>query len=667
VLTYLWIARLPGAIGISDDFFHSGESLASAKLMLKGLFPWRDLLFIHGLLEDPLKSALGYKLFGTSIWASAAGQDLYLGPLCLVFFFLLYRALFSRNLWFLVGVAFLLPATADPFWTFESLQIRSLLYPLVLLSCLRLLQRRTAWRAFVFASLLFWQVFLTPEVTYLAPAFAVVIAAFEWSRRDRDNPALRDFRATLTCAGVGVAYAAALGLFLERHRALGSFLDYYRIFASGHRFTGGVPLQSGAQKFKFAMYVPVANLVGLTWYLGMKALRKNRLHPVDWLMVAIALFQILYYQKFVSRADWHVWQPYALGLPLTYFLLYRLVGAADRAIGRRAPRSAARWWRQPVACLAVIGIAMPRIGSVRSVFEGSLEKLRPQIAAEGLGGSERYAIPEGEMINLPGDYRAFFGRYLEPGDKLFDFTNQPFLFFYLLDRQPATRYFHVSMATNDLAQEDLISELERERPKLVAYESDRGLGEWDGITNMVRHYRVSEYLLTHYTAFHTIHGTLFLKRKDLPWTADRAIPGIGLRECDWGFVPYFWRTRETTLPGAPLPFQTRRSGDHYLTEIDVPGGTFRSPTRIEIKLASTRADRFELADSPERTAIAGARIAFQVPETRQPYVYSVEAGSCYSWYLARGNKLYLKSKNPQPISAIRVSSEPLAEGRQSAR
>ena len=91
------------------------------------------------------------------------------------------------------------------------------------------------------------------------------------------------------------------------------------------------------------------------------------------------------------------------------------------------------------------------------------------------------------------------------------------LFHYLLDRRPSTRYFHVSMAIRKHTQADLIKELERRPPKLVVFSSSPafGLPSWDGISNQVRHYDVSQYILDHYRPVLDSHTFVLMARNDL--------------------------------------------------------------------------------------------------------------------------------------------------------
>ncbi len=51
------------------DPFHEGESLAPAVSYQAGQVPYKDMLFIHGVYQDPVRSVVAFTLFGRSIGA----------------------------------------------------------------------------------------------------------------------------------------------------------------------------------------------------------------------------------------------------------------------------------------------------------------------------------------------------------------------------------------------------------------------------------------------------------------------------------------------------------------------------------------------------------------------------------------------------------------------
>jgi hypothetical protein len=86
----------------------------------------------------------------------------------------------------------------------------------------------------------------------------------------------------------------------------------------------------------------------------------------------------------------------------------------------------------------------------------------------------------------------------------------------------------IALAMNAHAQRLLIDELKAARPPVVIYDSSSigvpAWGEVRAITNNVRHYEVSEYVLRGWTPVLRTHGVLVMARNDL--VASRPMPAL---------------------------------------------------------------------------------------------------------------------------------------------
>jgi hypothetical protein len=90
---------------------------------------------------------------------------------------------------------------------------------------------------------------------------------------------------------------------------------------------------------------------------------------------------------------------------------------------------------------------------------------------------------------------------------------------------------------------------------VVAYDGTRlGLPHWDGVTNQVRHYKVSRYLLEHWTPVVRSHGFLLMLRDDLARGRRVGLPDLaepvdtgpfwgGVPTCAWGYAADLLRSR----------------------------------------------------------------------------------------------------------------------------
>ena len=548
VVVFLYTAWLPAALA-DFDTFHHGEYLAAARLFQEGAFPWRDSIFIHGLLQDVFIPLAGFKLFGATAWGGLSSFFMLAGPAWWITLFLLLGYLFRGSF------ALMLPALAVALLrTYEAPHWRFALLPLILLALGALLHRATWPRAFLLALALLVGNVLVPELAYAVPACAVALLGFELTRYDRAQKFFANVPRTARATVAGVALAGLWAAVLIRHGAAAGFLHYYATFAPGHALSGAIPHGRGAS-FYFFMFLPPLLLLLAFWYCVAAVRMRRQLDVRDWVMAACAIVALLYYQKFLSRADWHILQAVSPALPLFFYAIYKLPTTCG-LVGRRASALSAF-----ILAAVAVGFAAPYMrANLERVPSNFIRIVPAQPVLAELGWSEPALAKKAAGWN---QVRLFVDSVLGKGDSLFDFSNEPALYHYLLRRKPATRYYHVSMAFRRRIQLDLIEELDRARPKLVAFDSDSGLPEWDQIPNEVRHYEVSQYILRHYRPFARVAGRVFYLRNDVALDAE---PPKGSFEvlrapdayadalaCNWGYAPGFMRT-ESLDPG---PFGDR--------------------------------------------------------------------------------------------------------------
>jgi hypothetical protein len=541
------------------DVFHEGELLVAAKLTAGGALYWRDLLSAHGLFQDILMPLLGMRLLGDSRWGMLTANPVLWAPLTFVFFYFLGAWLFERSWAFVVALMVLLVSLQ-----FVTLDPRFMFWPLILLLLGVALQSRKAWISAVVGVALTAQAILVPESAYCVPACGVIVILHDLYQRRRGATLMATFSKSIWMIGGGVALFAVFSLYLVSQHALGDFFFYYLIFVPGHELVGGltIHLRANGPFFVFVeLAPPIATVLGFGYFAAM-VIRRQPLDARAWVIGASALFALLYYTKFIERADLgHGDQAYGEALPLILFLIYRACTWVDRALLR------SDWFgsigrivgRQPVSVMLLVA-TLVLIVTPSEVHTG------PQLLAWLAATPDRYHPTAANPPALPlvgysenaidpatvQDMQAVFNAYLQPGDWVFDFSNQPALVYYLLGQSPHTRYYHVTMALTERAQKDLISELKHDPPKLIVFTDETyGLLNWDGIPNMVRSYEVSQYILDNYTPLLSTHTQIIYGRtsdqlspaaaQSLPlqqpvMTSDLAFGGFS---CDWGYAPNF--------------------------------------------------------------------------------------------------------------------------------
>ncbi|MDQ6947971.1 MAG: hypothetical protein M3256_17320 [Actinomycetota bacterium] len=563
LILFVLLSTIPGALG-PMDMFHEGERLAAGRLAELGYLPWRDLMSLHGPLEDALFPVIGFVVFEPTRWGSLTATTLLVGPLYLVFLYLLGARLFEVSWAAILAFAIVLLTVGGYLLVGE----RFLFWPLILLLLGASLDRRSLWLSVGLGAALAAQAIVTPEAAYCLPACGAVIILFELTRHRRGVGLLESFARTLATATGGLAVLLVFTLWLVTHNALGSFVFYYIIAAPGHALTGTFPVSPRGWDLAFgfiALSPPVALLLAF-WYYAAKVLRRQPLDTADWIAAAAALFAAIYYTKFLERPDLaHAYQSYGAALPIIAFIVYRGTVIADAGLRRTRWHLSAAWpLKRPTGIALLIAVLVAFTGSLLTTFDHVPDHFRSVAASEPSIPRTGYTTGAVDQATYD-DLSAILRTYLNSNDWLFDFSNEPALYYYLLAQNPRTRYYHVSTAIPEVAQRDLIGDLQRDRPKLIVFTNTKlGLPMWDSIPNMVRHYDVSQYILDNYVPLLSSHTQVIYADARAHLSA-ASVAGLKLHvpvitgglpfqglPCDWAYAPNY-------LSASPPPRQGANS------------------------------------------------------------------------------------------------------------
>jgi hypothetical protein len=692
---YVGLAFVPGDLGPMDAF-GEGEYLGAGARILNGALPWRDLWLIHGLLDDGLKSLVGFGIFGFSRWGATAGITAVLTPAYFVTSYL-FAAYFLRARWALVASA----AIAFGCSIFVDWDVRYLLLPLVLITLTAALRRRTLLRGGVLGFALVAQSVLVPELTLALPPFALCVLLAEWVAHRR---AWREFRATegtvLGIAGTGIAF----GIYLVVTHSLSGFVGYYRDFGDAHSLTGGIPLFTNYARYGYAdgfgvlrfyttptgwttryaleLVLPLVAVLFAMWLTTARIRGGRGLSSEDFVMLGMTGLVLLYFQKSISRADYaHIGEVFAVSSPLVVILVGRAAASADRAARRFveglaavsrvtnvAVRSSVLWTSRrslgSLATLAVaVGLAPVGVTTIVRAVPGHLLTSSPTAPAPGfvaggptLGFASPNALPTRRVENLERVFDAEAGTH----GAIFDFSDAPGIVDFLLERNPASRFYDISLALTESSQRLVVDDLAQTRPRLVLFTGISGLPAWDYIANDVRQYIVSTYILNHYRPLVLISGEMIYLRDDiraapLPKLFGRPITTVlDYRQgvCAFGNIPNFLDVPAvpTTAVTVPLtPIASRGGGRVYRLVLPSDRHSFEW-------LALTRS-----ATGPGGLTIGSIRQASgkDVPWYDITWVASgaspsvVSVGSCPEWH-GYGHEIYIRYKGPGTLTSVRL-------------
>jgi hypothetical protein len=617
------------------DMFHQGEAVVPTLLLLGGAIPWKEFVFVHGFLADCFQLMPGMLKWGHNAWAGMTGAALWLDTAFIAIFGLYAQALYRKNALFLMAVIVIAIAAIPGLGGVVSFRFG--LVALCLLCAYRFFLRSTPSRAFALALTAVLHLFVSAETLFLCIGLAIATLWADLQEGTQSHSWPLRVKRTLWFGGFSLLLLGLGFLFLSSHGAAKAFWDFHTGTASGHRFSGGIPLFKGR-----AYYLTLGTTAIAFFMLAFHWARRKQFGPNELLMLALLIFQGLYYQKYLSRADaQHLQLYWSTVYPLFFCVLYRATELFDGFFPRvRFSAGAA-------------GLLLCAL-----IYRGhdlwlalSLNPQPPQLYT--YAGAPR--LGPTTLSPFWNDLsHAFRGRLGKDPGPIFDFTNQPLFFHYLLGFSPASRYTFVSTAIHPRLQHQLIQDLESTRPRYVIYEAKGSdLTHWDGIPNSTRHYLVSRYLLQNYVPKEWVGAEQLILERATESGSDpktRFALYSQYRECAWGSIPHHW-----SAPYSSADLPTIGQGKWQATEegtlLEVPEFALAKPATLDLFLEESPGEELRLRLGN------GALTWLSHPAKRR--VYRLPVGSCPHWYTAKNSRVLLQHEQPLGIAAVRWTLEPV--------
>ncbi len=563
VLVVLLVASVAGPVPRINGF-DDMNTIVGADLFTRGYFPWRDVLFTHGVFEDALRTSLGFALFGHTVWASNVAASLIWEPVLWVGFYLL--AVWAAPRRWVLQLAFIaaVPWVSD--WLPVSVRWVAVAYIFLLLGTA--IRRGTRLPTVFLTVALFAGAILVPEMSYQVIAVAAVLVLCDLTEREPGTSRWGALVRTRVFVVTGAALTAGWAIFLLSFGALADWLEYYLVFGPGHSATGTFELN---HVYNW-MYDETFFLNEIGVLLTVSAclaglLARRRFTPRQWVLFSSAILAGTYAEKALARFDFsHIGQVLTASAPLWILLTIEVVDWADSRISvsvalvNRQPRRAVPL-RYPTA--AALVVVMTFVGPSVTLLPNTLTQV------DAAPGNNRTLVPD--QANQP-DLVGYSGPdgtdvamlpelseltdTLAQGGLVYDFTNSPGYFTYLLQERLTSRFYTVALALTGVSQEMLLDDLKKAQPAVVVFDSSAyGMPMWDGPRNETRHFEISPYLLDGWTPVVLAYGFLFMVRNDLvaslPALPKLAAPvqttGLYFTSpaCDWGHVPDYLRSDPT--------------------------------------------------------------------------------------------------------------------------
>ena len=350
--------------------------------------------------------------------------------------------------------------------------------------------RRVTWTWTVLLTVfLFVEAILVPESTLQVAACALVLLLADLRRRPSGSRWWRHLDLFRVFVATGAALSVAFVVLLAATGSLSAFLGYYVNVGAGHNEAGALPpsLQPGIVYRLVLVAIVVAVVTALLW-VAWRWKAGRPISPIHWTLLAAALTAGAYGEKALGRFDdSHVQQSLTVAMPL--FLLWFVLVA--RAVDARVRRStSANPPESPVVQRAVAAVGQPVVwffllfvvaafpqafSAAATAADNTKEDLGNSIYVPKIG----YIEPDKWDPAVLDDVDKILDTYAGRDGTVFDVTNAPGYYYYVLGRDMPTPMVHISLALTPAAQESVVEDLERSRPPVVIFDgTEIGYASW---------------------------------------------------------------------------------------------------------------------------------------------------------------------------------------------
>lgn len=484
------------------DAFHEGETLGSAVSYENGMIPYKQVLFWHGVFQDPLRSVLAFKLFGRSIGAVRAFDSILKIVQLILFAFFLRKIcggdylrvgltfialVMFYHLTSLVRVAYLNTLTSRDILTFPFLMAIPFLQGFANNSNPKAGPTKLFTVNFIFSFLALASFGYSIErgfylcATYLIVSPAIYFFLFRTHR----------FRIYyLTSALFGLLSGFLVLVFLLRG-GLSEFLEFaflivprYKDLVDGkvypiHTLTGLIACTLiAANIFWIALkFLQVLHLHHKQAKPAMKAFMEHYLIEFSLLILSTVAFR-----SALGRSDMGHIVGYSY-IPFVLFTYIAIQHYMHPVLQRQKFRA---------ACSSFVLLAMLLFSALCAyrIYSGHL-------VAQNLP----LMVKDSELI--PARYNAtvsFLKDNLAREDNFFTMTSEG-CWYYFIDRPCPTRFPVSCFAATSFYQHEVVEDLKKSHVKFILYRNNNWTSAIFGLSTEMRQPIITDYIKQHYTFF----------------------------------------------------------------------------------------------------------------------------------------------------------------------
>jgi hypothetical protein len=486
----------------SVDTFHEGESLGPAISLEKGKISYKDVIYAHGIYQDPLRSTIAFKFFGKSIGSVRTLESIVKLTTILLISLFIYQT-FGKNYTYSIIVFLLLIAMSIP-PKFGLLQLNIILprdittYAyLCTLPAIHyiILYTGSSKKKIFFTIFLFSFIpiasfaysidrgfFLTASFLIISPLIYLTFFKSKYSKE------------YFTASIVGISTAIFLLCHLLNWQ-FKHFLQFVFIVIPKYKelFDGHVYNIFSPKNFNICVLISL-NLYWIVYrFLKYKFLNKGKqlsgiiiqfvkIHLVELALLTLSIF---FFRSALGRSDWtHT----AMSIGPTYLLSIIIIFKYYIPIWTKEQRLNKLFMYIAICCAIFFTAASSYLTIKKDLI------------------TQNFPIKISDNDLISDNYKRtikFLKNNLDEDEYFLTMTNEA-IWYYFVGKMCPTRFPVVIFASTDFYQYELVEDMKNENIKFIIYKSDNWANRIDGIENEKRLPIVYEYIHEQYVFFNKI-------------------------------------------------------------------------------------------------------------------------------------------------------------------
>ena len=495
------------------DSFHEGESLGTAISYMADMTPYKEIIFVHGLFQDPLRSVIAFELFGKSI-GSARTLESIVKILSFILLFILLLKLFQQN-YLYAHITFIILIFASLSSYFHLPQ-------------LLLIPPRDITTFLFIISFLSLNKFITSDAPLSTAKFTLVVflfsfiplASFSYSI-DRGfylfatfllfSPVMflffmkKGFAKYYIMSSVfGLFSAVALLGFLLKWD-FSAFIKFVFLEMPKYKeLMDGKKYQFYDMKFLFPVTIIALNAYLIIYNLLNKLFKRNNIlsslleylktHLIE---ICFLVMSIFFFRSALGRSDWeHVIYSSALSYILVIYIFikhYFHIFLQEK-----------RFLNNILISFTIVSVSLLTTAGFYRIYNHELlEKNFP------------YNKDDSDFI--PDNYKntiTFIKNNLGENDRFFTMTSEA-IWYYYINKPSPSKFPVVWFAMPYFYQEQVVRDLKKNNVKLVLYKNKHWANAIDGFTNQERLPIICNYIRNNYSIFKIIdENELWIKNSE---------------------------------------------------------------------------------------------------------------------------------------------------------